>query len=154
MSYVFDTGPLSGMFKHYNRKVFETLWNRFDQLIAGGEIVSCKEVHRELEDFGHADEWLRGNRAICHDPTVAEALFIREIFAVSHFQQSIDRKKLLNGGKIADPFVVAKARHEKRTVVTTEKYENNAAKIPNICTHFGVYCLSFDEFMIAQGWKF
>jgi hypothetical protein len=30
----------------------------------------------------------------------------------------------------------------------------NAAKIPNICQHSGVPCMSLEEFMEAKGWEF
>jgi hypothetical protein len=30
----------------------------------------------------------------------------------------------------------------------------HAVKIPNICAHFGVKCLSLAEFMEAEGWTF
>ena len=63
-------------------------------------------------------------------------------------------QKLLRGGKNADPFVVAKGAIEKRAVVTIEKFKANAAKIPNICKHFNVPCLSLEEFMEKEGWSF
>jgi Zn-dependent peptidase ImmA (M78 family)/transcriptional regulator with XRE-family HTH domain len=74
--------------------------------------------------------------------------------AVPRFQQNIEQKKLLRGGKVADPFVIARAACEDRTVVTVEVMKPNAVKIPNICAHFGVRCLSLPEFMEAEGWTF
>ena len=43
---------------------------------------------------------------------------------------------------------------EGRTVVTMESLKPNAARIPNICEHFGVRCMDLEEFMEAEGWKF
>ena len=54
---------------------------------------------------------------------------------------------LLKGGNNADPFVIAKAAIEDLAVVTMEEFKPNAAKIPNICRHFNVRCLSLQQFM-------
>ena len=40
MSYVFDTSPLSALFKNFYRRRFPSLWARFDDLVANGHIVS------------------------------------------------------------------------------------------------------------------
>ena len=87
-------------------------------------------------------------------PTPHEADFIRQIYSVAHFQQNIEAQKLLKGGLVADPFVIAKACVDGTTVVTTEKFKPNASKIPNICRHFGVSCLSVQEFMETENWRF
>ncbi|MHB1104681.1 MAG: DUF4411 family protein [Devosia sp.] len=48
--YVFDTSPLSALFKNYYPRRFPTLWAQFDALVAGGQIVSTREVMREVDD--------------------------------------------------------------------------------------------------------
>jgi len=68
--------------------------------------------------------------------------------------RGFDDVKLLNGGRNADPFVIAKAAVESATVVTMELLKPNGTKIPNICDHFKVPCLSLEEFMEAEGWTF
>jgi hypothetical protein len=87
-------------------------------------------------------------------PTPAEGKFVAEMFRVDHFGQIIEQQKLLRGGRNADPFVIAKAAIENRIVVTMEKLKPNAAKIPNICDHFGIRCLSLEDFMVAEKWEF
>ena len=87
-------------------------------------------------------------------PTAAEGEFVARIYSHVHFQQNIEQQKLLRGGKNADPFVIAKAAMEGRSVVTVEARRPNAAKIPNICDHFRVPCLSLEEFMEAENWEF
>ena len=51
MTYVFDNSPLSALFKNYYRGVFRTLWQGFDALVDAGQILSTREVLREIEDF-------------------------------------------------------------------------------------------------------
>ena len=67
-----------------------------------------------------------------------------------HFQQLIDKRKILSGGYVADPFVVAKAMVQNRIVLTREKFKENAAKIPNVCKHFGAPCVDIEEFNGAR----
>jgi hypothetical protein len=76
------------------------------------------------------------------------------IYAVRHFQQNIEQQKILKGGKNADAFVIAKAGVERGTVVTMEVLKPNAAKIPNICEHFSIPCLSLEKFMEEEDWQF
>ena len=113
-------------------------------------------MFREIEDgpIESLLEWAKQHRELFATPTAQEGAFVAKIYAVPRFQQNIEQKKLLRGGKVADPFVIARAACEKRTVVTIEVTKPNAVKIPNICAHFGVECLSLPEFMEAEGWKF
>ena len=71
MSYVFDNSPLSALFRNYYRKTFPSLWQRFDQLVDDGRLVSTREVFREIED-GPSEillEWAKENRALFATPT-------------------------------------------------------------------------------------
>ncbi len=156
MSYVFDNSPLSSLFKNYYRSRFPSLWQRFDQLVAVGRLVSTREAFREIEDgpIEGLREWAKNNRALFATPTPEEGAFVAQIYAVRHFQQNIEQRKLLRGGRVADPFVIARAACENRTVVTNEVKKPNAVKIPNICEHFGVNCMSLEEFMEAEKWSF
>lgn len=77
-----------------------------------------------------------------------------QIFAVPHFLQIIERKKLLKGGLNADPFIIARAHVIGAAVVTLEGEPPNGAKIPNICRHFGIPCMSLEGFMEAEDWTF
>lgn len=154
--YVFDTSPFSALFKSYYPKRFPTLWTNFDELVAKGEIVSTREVVREIDDgpLQSLREWAAKNQHLFPTPSADEALAVAELFKVGHFQQNIEQQKLLKGGRNADPFVIARAMVEKGSVVTMELLKPNSAKIPNICQHFGVGCMTLEEFMEQEGWQF
>lgn len=142
MSYVFDTSPLVSLFKNYYRERFPTLWELFDDMIEKDQITSTREVFREIEDQSDdLSEWAKENRDLFVTPNVKEATFVAEIFQNNHFQGLIERKKILTGGKNADPFVIARAASTGGTIVTLEKFKDNAAKIPNIANHFSVPCI-------------
>ena len=55
---------------------------------------------------------------------------------------------------MADPFLIASANCCKGWVVTEEVLKPEAAKIPNVCQHFGVNCTNVAGFLEQQGWKF
>lgn len=154
--YVFDNSPLSTLFRNYYPSRFPTLWKQFYVLIGDGSIISTREVLREINDgpIEALRTWAKDNPDLFPSPTAAEGEYVAKIFAVAHLQQNIEMQKLLRGGKNADPFVIAKGAVEKRAVVTMEKFKANAAKIPNICKHFDVPCLSLEEFMEQEGWSF
>jgi hypothetical protein len=156
MSYVFDNSPISVLFRNFYRARFPTLWQRFDDLIANTRIVSTREVLREINDvpIQSLRDWASQNRPVFATPKPAEGAFVGRIYAVAHFQQNIEQQKILRGGRNADPFVIAKADVEDRAVVTMEQFRPNGVKIPNICRHFGVRCLSLEEFMEEEGWTF
>ena len=156
MTYVFDNSPLSTLFKNYYRRRFPTLWQHFDELVDNGDIVSTREVRREIEDGAVESlrEWAEQNGEFFTMPNAEEGAFVGRIYSVQHFQQNIERRKLLRGGRNADPFVIAKAAVTERTVVTMEQRQPNAVKIPNICDHFGIPCMTLEEFMETEGWEF
>lgn len=156
MSYVFDNSPLSVLFKNYYRRTFRSLWERFDKLVEDGEILSTREVAREIADgaIEPLRQWASNHSHIFSTPTAVEGAFVAKIYSVPHFQQNIERQKLLNGGKNADPFVIARAAINKSIVVTMEQLKPNAAKIPNICEYFKVEWRTLEQFMEEQDWEF
>jgi hypothetical protein len=154
--YVFDNSPLSTLFRNYYRTRFPSLWKNFDDLVDQGSLVSTREAFREIMDgpITELREWAENNHSLFATPIATEGAFVVRIYAVPHFQQNLEQQKLLKGGLNADPFVIARASVENRTVVTMEKFKANAAKIPNICRHFGIRCLTLEEFMEAENWRF
>lgn len=110
MKYVFDTSAFVTLFRSYYRGRFPSLWTRFDSMVSDGRIVSTREVKREIED---QDDQLRvWTDTVAHlfpAPTESVAGFVRTIYGVAHFQANVEQRKLLKGGKNADPFVVSTA---------------------------------------------
>lgn len=99
-------------------------------------------------------DWAKSNKNIFTTPNSNELQFVGQIFQVAHFQALIGEKQRLKGTPVADPFVIACAKRSNGTVVTEERFKPNAAKIPNVCAHFGIGCISLEDFMQHQAWKF
>jgi len=155
MIYVLDSSALSALFRNYYPERFPTLWKLFEGMNRAERFTSTREVYRELEDLGGpVMEWANQNKALFVTPDAKEGVMVSRIYGVAHFQANIERQKLLKGGKVADPFVVARAAVIGGAVVTTEKLRPHAAKIPNICDHFKVKCFDLEGFMAAEKWQF
>ena len=156
MIYVFDNSPLSTLFRNYYRGRFPSLWEKFDALVDAGRLVSTREVLKEINgsSIEALRDWAKSHGEIFSTPTTEEGALVAQIFAINHFQHNIEQKKLYKGGFNADAFVVGKAGVIDGTVVTMEEHRPNAAKIPNMCQHFGIPCLSLEAFMESEGWQF
>ncbi len=155
--YVFDSGPFIQIFSFFYESTFPGLWKNFYQLIEDGQIISVKEVEKEItarEGESNISEWAKKNKNIFLAPTEEEMVFVSEIFKVKHFQALISRQNLLKGLPVADPFVIAKAKALNACVVTTEDEKPNAAKIPNICKQFKIDCMNLEGFMKKEKWIF
>jgi hypothetical protein len=155
MIYVFDTGAFIRLNSYYP-DVFPRFWQQFDRSVAAGDIVSTREVFRELDrdDSDHVLTWAKGNMNVFTVPTAPETDFVGRILAVRHFQQIIGTKARLTGTPVADPFVIACAAIRDGTVVTEEKGKPNSAKVPNVCNHFGVACVNLETCMRENHWSF
>lgn len=80
--------------------------------------------------------------------------FVAEIFRVAHFGQLIGERQRLKGMPMADPFLIARAHVLDGCVVSEESLKPHAAKIPNVCEHFGVRYQKVQGFLGEVGWQF
>jgi hypothetical protein len=155
--YVFDTSSLSIVLRHYYPDRFPSLWEKFNKLIAEKKILLVRETYNEImrqDAKSPLVEWAKDNRDLFSEPSVEELEFVTQIFTVRHFQSLIEKKKILQGSPVADPFVIAKAKVENAMLITEESLKDNAAKIPNVCNHFKIPYTNLNGFMNSEGWKF
>jgi len=153
--YVFDSNALIDLFRHFYLERFPSLWERFDGSVEAGNLISVREVLHEIE--GHGDrlsQWAMDHRDFFQQPSPEELAFVANIFAVPHFQTLVRQQERLQGKPVADPFVIAKANAHNGCVITQEVRRPFAARIPNVCDHFGVACLNLEGFMEREDWTF
>ena len=156
MKYVFDSNSLIDLFKHYYPERFPSLWEKFHVLISDGELVSVREVFNEIGSSKDSlGTWATEQKSILFSESVVEEFeFVSKIFQVQYFQAMIRKKERLRGKPVADPFVIARVKIYSACVVTQEKNTVNAAKIPNVCSHFGIRCINLEGFMEKENWIF
>ena len=165
MIHVFDTSSLRSL-QHFYPSIFKSIWDSLNTLADQGEMISTREVFNELERQAVSEEilqWAKSRKSLFATPTGPELQFVADLFKVKHFQGLIGAQQRLKGTPVADPFVIACARINNATVVTEEGWQHgvkpltpkpNAAKIPNVCLHFGIGCINLESFMHQQGWAF
>lgn len=156
MIFVFDTSCFK-VLKNFYPSRFPSVWSKFNELAEAKRVISVREVLKELEAYNDADfiqDWAKANHHVFLTPGDDELLFVGEIFKIQHFQALISQKSILRGTPVADPFVIAAAKVRNGCVVTQESNKPNAAKIPNICEHFGIDCITLEGFMEKEEWKF
>ncbi len=154
--YVFDTNIFAAL-GHYFPSAFPTIWGKIDALVAGGHIVSVKEVRRELEirsRFQHIDDWTKANRHIFLPPSDAESKIVAEIFLKELYRGLVKKQNMLKGLPVADPFIIAAAKVKNGYVVTQESRKKGGARIPAICADLHVECIDLEEFLHREGIKY
>lgn len=156
MIYVFDTNIFI-IIGHYYPNQFPSFWERLKKYINEEKITSTREVLNELKNRNEKEfmvEFINDYKHIFTIPTSGELSFVSEIFKIPHYQQIVHEKQRLKGTPVADPFVIAAAKVKSGCVVTQESFKENAARIPNICNHFGIDCIDMEEFMHREQWTF
>jgi len=153
---VFDTSSFI-VLENYYPDTFPTFWEHLDGLVASGGLLSVSEVYKELQNQLTADfllDWVDRHKGIFATPSSDEMDAVADIFRIPHFQQLISAKQRVRGAPVADPWVVARGRVVGCCVVTEEALKPNAAKIPNVCQHFGVDCTNLQGALRRQGWRY
>lgn len=162
--YTIDTSSLMDIFNDAavwtSKDVTPGLWDRISQLIEEGTIISHLEVYREIktEDGKGVElyEWAQANKEIFrpHRPSIEGPIIGSMTKKYSDFVNAKPE------GPHADPWLVAQAKHDSLTIITSETFSTSPLlarwKIPNICddSDFDVKTLSLLEFAKEQGWTF
>jgi hypothetical protein len=98
MIYVFDSDSLIDLFKNFYVNRFPSLWERFDQMVKEGQIISVREVYNEIKERGdRLSKWAKEKQSLFQESSPEELAFVVEIFKVTHFQSLIRKKERLQG---------------------------------------------------------
>lgn len=154
--YLIDTSSIR-CWSNYYPEAFHSFWDDLATLVQHGRLLSVREVYRELQvqnTSDHVAAWAEQNRRVFTSPTQDEMAAVADILAVPHFQQVISERQRLRGGPVADPWLIARAMVSDGCVVTEEGLKPNAAKIPNICTHFGIRYTNWGGVLRNERWRY
>lgn len=154
--YVFDTNVFYAL-GHYYPSRFPTIWARLEDLVKDGSMQSVREVLREIESncpFESIENWAKAHRGIFKPPGDQEMRFVAKLFEKKQYQGFVKRQNILKGRPVADPFVIAVAKHSEGRVVTLESPTAGGARIPAACKDFGVTCIDLEQFLEREGLRF
>ncbi len=154
MTYCIDTSALmDGWTRHYMPVSFPSLWQRVDELIEAGSLLSSEEVLIEIEkkQGDKLHEWAKGHAAIFL-PLTADVQQAQSRI-VAQFPKLVDER---TGKSFADPWVIATAEVRAAVVVTGEGAtgKRDRPKIPDVCRDMGIECIRFAELIRREGWRF
>lgn len=145
----------------YPVEMAESFWKWMSMRVDEGRIVCPRRVYQEIaENEGHQDalaRWFQTRRdkglCISSSKEVQNQVGIVNSYVFSTYQGHY----ALLFARGADSWVIAHATIDKGTVVTQESnLQPNALKprIPDICRHFNVPCVSRMQMLKALGAKF
>ena len=148
--YVFDTNIFRYLDNIYPKR-YPSLWKHIDKLVQQNKLWSVKEVYNEVGfvcQSEHVQVWVNKNKMIFRKPKdESEFMIITEIFKHPQYRDFVRRDSLLKGYPVADPFIIASAKHNNAYVVTEEKLVKNGARIPNACIDFKTKCINMELFL-------
>jgi predicted nucleic acid-binding protein len=150
--YCFDTNAWIDIFRRkFPRKTFVTLWQKVEQAVNDGEIVTVDAVVMELgKQEDDLSAWIKQQRdqiqgfiALSSDDIQRQATDLIRQYAVK---------------SDADPFVAAAAKAHRLVVVSGEKRADypreKPPKLPNLCEFLGVRCIGLLELFDEKNWTF
>lgn len=116
MIYIFDSSSFI-VLGHYFPDQFPSFWINFNASVNKGDIVSVREVLKELDtrpSRAHLLAWIKDHRHIFLLPDSQESAFVAEIFKIPKFCDLISKKQRLQANPVADPFLIASAWSRNR----------------------------------------
>jgi hypothetical protein len=149
--YVIDTSALIDLKNQYPESIFVGVWNRFNSMCEEGQIISPREVLREIKKGDdELVKWAEDYEEVFLEPTENEILILQKVMA--YYPINIIEK--YSTRPWADPLVIASAKHYGLTIIQQEQGSLNQFKIPSVAAHFGIKCVRLLEFFQDEGWQF
>lgn len=134
----------------FPRDVFKGIWQALESALTEGKIVAPEAVKEELLDTTSDEQkaWVRSNSSMFVPLDMGQVEVTQEI--VRAYPKYAEEPK-----NLADPAVVALAKCDGLTVLTSEKraptHSPNKPKIPNVSEEFGVKWLNIVGWCRAEG---
>lgn len=148
--YCIDTSSLINL-KPYRRDVFPTIWNKLENMIKNGELLSHLEVYKEIEavkDVIH--NWCKNNKKMFRDVDECQIQKLQDV--KRQYDRNYWENEINKTSPWADPWLIALSICEKAIIVADEKNAPN--RIPVISAVFGVKCLGLLDFFKEIGIKY
>lgn len=161
MQYVFDTNILIDLHENYYPEIFQTLWDKFEELIREDIVISLNEVKCELKSKKIRDHWMKidnntGNKLFIEltnddmkNLSKIEKLDIyREKFNKNSKRISIE-EEWGYGECVADPLLIIYGLSYNACVVTNENIRKKH-NIPHVCDELNVKHIDLKQFFIEN----
>lgn len=132
----------------HRRSLYKKKWEKIDELIRKGIIVTCSEIKDEIKDE-ELIKWIK-EVGIVVIPADDEEIQKNVKIVVETVPKLIDFFQRKSSG---DAFLVATAMHHN-LIVITEENSDSPNKIPKTCEALGVQWVDIIGLCEREGWVF
>lgn len=148
-TFCLDADAFINLAKLYPRDPFSRVWDKLEEWVGEGHVISPEEVLEELRQVDdEASEWaVQHKQQLFKPPEEAVQNAVSEVLA--KFPGLV---RDTQGPPFADPWVVAQAKVAGAVVVANENPAKPGAypKIPDVCQEFDVPCVKVLDFLRAM----
>lgn len=160
--YVIDSSSLIELNRRYPIDVFPNLWDKIEDLINKGFLISPDEVKKEVLALDDSlKKWIKKQKKLFKPLNQKQIEIVRDIINKYPSLAEPDKET-----PAADPFVIALAieldKDPQKTltptkgkiIVTEERLRGSRVRIPFVCKDYDIECINIIEMCRVQGWKF
>ncbi len=151
--YCIDTSSILEWFVDtYPPAIFPGILARVEDLHAQGRLFAPRAVLEEIKPGDDCHAWVKGQDGLFIDEKAEVQTIVKRLMATHH-----NAAKPAKGITGADPFVIAMARDGGPDwIVVSDEHAGSAEnrKIPYVCAAERVPCMTFQQLMKAEGWRF
>jgi Domain of unknown function (DUF4411) len=151
--YCIDTSSILVWFVDtYPPMVFPGLLARVEGLIDGGRLCAPRAVLDEIRPGDACHKWCKEQPALFLEEPVSVQRIVTRLMTTHH-----DPARPTKGISGADPFVIVMAKDTgPHCMVVADEHPGSREnrKIPFVCNHENVRCITFQQMMLTEGWQF
>jgi len=152
LGYCIDSSALIDL-KPYPQDIFQKVWGNLEGIISQGLLIAPEEVLRELmRKDDEISRWAKQHKQMFIDLDICQTQELSNI--LKRFPNLLDINKTHAD---ADAIIIALAKCKGWSVITNEKHSGNPQgkpKIPDVCGHYNIKCLSLFDFLREEGWRY
>ena len=151
--YCIDASALINLTRYpgYPKEIFPAIWDKLENMVKRGELISPEEVYKEIEAGGDSiSQWCKQNKKMFKDIDDCQTQELNKIekeYDAKYWKTQIDKD-----APWADPWLIALSICEDAIIVTDER--NSANHIPFVANLFGRQCLNLIYFFEVIGIKY
>lgn len=143
--YCIDASALINLTRYpgYPMDIFPAIWDKLENMVKKGELISHVEVYKEIEKRKDAIyQWCKRNKSMFKDIDECQRNKFKNI--ESQYDPDYWNNEINKDAPWADPWIIALSICEDAIIITDEN--NTPNHIPYIANFFQIRCLNLLDF--------